>query len=96
MTTSDLCFDLDIDYSTREIAVCGEFDIATAAYFKTAVSQLQCAPRRGRAQWSDTAGLSATTTSVVRNSAAMDAAFCRAERVTLAGSTMPSSNMSTY
>jgi len=41
-------------------------------------------------------GLSATSTSVVRNSAAMDAAFCSAERVTLAGSTMPSSIMSTY
>jgi anti-anti-sigma factor len=41
MTTSDLCFDLDIDYSTREIAVCGESDIATAVYLKTAVSRLQ-------------------------------------------------------
>src|ERR1700685_3857042 len=36
------------------------------------------------------------TASVVRNSAAMDAAFCRAERVTLAGSMMPAANMSTY
>src|SRR6478672_13150075 len=34
-------------------------------------------------------GLSATTASVVRNSAAIDAAFCSAERVTLAGSMMP-------
>ena len=34
-------------------------------------------------------GLSAMTASVVRNSAAMDAAFCSAERVTLAGSMMP-------
>ena len=34
-------------------------------------------------------GLSATTASVVRNSAAMDAAFCSAERVTLTGSATP-------
>jgi hypothetical protein len=34
-------------------------------------------------------GLSAMTASVVRNSAAIDAAFCSAERVTLAGSMMP-------
>jgi hypothetical protein len=34
-------------------------------------------------------GLSATTASVVRNRAAIDAAFCSAERVTLAGSMMP-------
>ncbi len=40
-------------------------------------------------------GLSATTASVVRNSAAIDAAFWRAERVTLAGSMMPSAIMST-
>jgi hypothetical protein len=41
-------------------------------------------------------GLSATTASVVRNSAAIDAAFCSAERVTLAGSMMPALNRSTY
>src|SRR5450631_4886161 len=41
-------------------------------------------------------GLSAMTTSVVRNSAAMDAAFCSAERVTLAGSMIPSAIRSTY
>ena len=41
-------------------------------------------------------GLSATTASVVRNSAAMEAAFCSAERVTLAGSMMPAAIMSTY
>ena len=34
-------------------------------------------------------GLSATTASVVRNSAAIDAAFCSAERTTLVGSGMP-------
>src|SRR3954468_16940305 len=34
----------------------------------------------------DFSGLSATTASVVRNRPAMDAAFCSAERVTLAGS----------
>src|SRR3954464_6295528 len=34
-------------------------------------------------------GLSATTASVVRNKAAMDAAFCSADRVTLAGSMIP-------
>src|SRR5450759_3032491 len=41
-------------------------------------------------------GLSAMTASVVRNSAAIDAAFCSAERVTLAGSMMPALTMSTY
>ena len=41
-------------------------------------------------------GLSATTASVVRNSAAIDAAFCSAERVTLAGSMMPAASRSTY
>jgi hypothetical protein len=40
-------------------------------------------------------GLSATTASVVRNRAAIDAAFCSAERVTFAGSMMPASSMST-
>ena len=34
-------------------------------------------------------GLSAMTASVVRNSAAIDAAFCSADRVTLAASMMP-------
>src|SRR5215218_9509871 len=34
-------------------------------------------------------GLSAMTASVVRKSAAMEAAFCSAERVTLAGSMIP-------
>src|SRR4029453_9000855 len=41
-------------------------------------------------------GFSATTASVVRNRAAIDAAFCRAERVTLVGSMMPALNMSSY
>ncbi len=41
-------------------------------------------------------GLSAMTTSVVRNSPAIDAAFCSAERVTLAGSMMPVAIRSTY
>src|SRR6185312_1732726 len=41
-------------------------------------------------------GLSATTASVVRNSAAIDDAFCSAERVTLAGSMMPAASRSTY
>ncbi len=40
-------------------------------------------------------GLSAMTASVVRKSAAMEAAFCSAERVTFAGSMMPSAIMST-
>ncbi len=40
-------------------------------------------------------GISVTTASVVRTMAAIDAAFWSAERVTLAGSTMPASNMST-
>ncbi len=40
-------------------------------------------------------GLSATTDSVVRMTDAMEAAFCRAERVTLVGSTMPADIMST-
>jgi hypothetical protein len=39
-------------------------------------------------------GLSAMTASVVRNSAAMDAAFCRAERTTLVGSTIPAATRS--
>src|SRR5919107_786531 len=41
-------------------------------------------------------GLSATTASVVRNRPAMEAAFCRAERVTLTGSLMPAASRSTY
>src|SRR4051812_14962904 len=44
----------------------------------------------------DFSGLSATTASVVRNRPAMDAAFCRAERVTLVGSGMPALSMSSY
>ena len=48
---------------------------------------------RGAAAFS---GLSATTASVVRNSAAMDAAFCSAERVTLTGSATPASSRSSY
>ena len=36
-------------------------------------------------------GASATTASVVRNKAAIEPAFCRAERVTLAASMMPAS-----
>ena len=41
-------------------------------------------------------GLSAITASVVINRAAIDAAFCNAERVTLAGSIIPDLIMSTY
>src|SRR6185312_619047 len=41
-------------------------------------------------------GLSATTASVVRNSPAIEAAFCRAARTTLVGSGMPASSMFTY
>ena len=48
-----------------------------------------CRPCRRRAWPRAFSGLSATTASVVRNSAAIDAAFCSAERVTLAGSMMP-------
>ena len=40
--------------------------------------------------------MSATTASVVRNSAAMEAAFCNAERVTFTGSVMPASMRLTY
>ena len=39
-------------------------------------------------------GFSVTSVSVVRTIAAMEAAFCRAERVTLTGSTMPAFTMS--
>jgi hypothetical protein len=41
-------------------------------------------------------GLSATTASVVRNRAAIDAAFCSADRVSLAGSMMPAFIRSSY
>ena len=41
-------------------------------------------------------GLSVIMASVVRTIAAIDAAFSTAERVTLAGSTMPALSMSTY
>ena len=41
-------------------------------------------------------GLSAITASVVKNSAAIEAAFCNAQRVTFAGSMMPDLIMSTY
>ena len=41
-------------------------------------------------------GLSATTASVVRNRAAIDAAFCSAERVTLAASMTPAFTRSSY
>ncbi len=44
----------------------------------------------------DSSGLSTTTASVVRNRAAMEAAFCRPARVTLAASMTPSENMSAY
>ena len=41
-------------------------------------------------------GLSATMTSVVRMFLAMEAAFCRADLVTMAGSMMPALTMSSY
>ena len=41
-------------------------------------------------------GFSAITASVVRKRPAMEAAFCSADRVTLAGSMIPALNMSTY
>ena len=41
-------------------------------------------------------GLSATTASVVRNRAAIEAAFCSAERVTLAASVTPAFTRSSY
>lgn len=42
------------------------------------------------------AGMSVTAHSVVRINAAMDAAFCSAERVTFAGSMIPAETMSTH
>ena len=68
-------------------------DLADRRRTQKSMSPPGMPPPAGAAAFS---GLSATTASVVRNSAAMDAAFCSAERVTLAGSTMPSLNMSTY
>src|SRR5690625_1294629 len=50
-------------------------------------------PPAGAAAFS---GLSATTASVVRNRAAIEAAFCNAERVTFTGSLMPAASMSPY
>ena len=41
-------------------------------------------------------GISVTKDSVVSTIAATEAAFCKAERVTFAGSRMPASNISTY
>ena len=41
-------------------------------------------------------GISATMHSVVSTMPAIEAAFCKPERVTLAGSTMPAASMSTY
>lgn len=41
-------------------------------------------------------GISVTMLSVVSNVAATEAAFCRAERVTLVGSIMPLVTMSVY
>lgn len=41
-------------------------------------------------------GLSATTASVVNNKADTEAAFCKAERVTFVGSTIPASTMFTH
>ena len=41
-------------------------------------------------------GLSAITASVVNNKAEMDAAFCKAERVTFVGSTIPADTMLTH
>ena len=53
-------------------------------------------PMSGGAAAGAFSGLSAMTASVVRNRAARDAAFCSAERVTLAGSMIPALTMSTY
>ena len=41
MTTTALYFDLQLDYPTREIALFGELDIATADCLTTAVSGIQ-------------------------------------------------------
>ena len=41
-------------------------------------------------------GFDATTASVVKSKAEIDAAFCKAERVTFVGSTIPASSMFTH
>jgi anti-anti-sigma factor len=41
MTTADLYFDMHVDYPTREIALCGEFDAATAPCLATAIAGFQ-------------------------------------------------------
>jgi anti-sigma B factor antagonist len=41
VSMSDLYFQLHIDYSTREIAISGEFDVATAQCLATAVAGVQ-------------------------------------------------------
>ena len=57
--------------------------------------QKSMSPPPGAAGAFSFSGFSAITASVVRNRPAMDAAFCRAERVTFAGSMIPVANMST-
>jgi anti-anti-sigma factor len=41
VTASPLYFDLHVDYATREIAICGEFDFGTAQCLATAVAGVQ-------------------------------------------------------
>lgn len=41
MTTPNLYFELHVDYETREIAISGEFDVATAQCLATAVAGIQ-------------------------------------------------------
>ncbi len=62
---------------------------------KDGLGQKSMSPPPGAAGAFSFSGFSAMTASVVRNSAAIDAAFCSADRVTLAGSIMPASNMLT-
>ena len=60
------------------------------------ITSCPCRPCRQPPVLSLSSGLSAMTASVVRNIAATEAAFCRAERVTFAGSTIPASIMLTH
>ena len=54
------------------------------------MTQKSMSPPPGMAWAASFSGLSAMTASVVRNRAAIEAAFCSAERVTLAASMTPS------
>lgn len=84
------------DFMQKKGSLSGAFHLAVIRGFRTLYYIMPPMPPMSGIAGFSGSGLSAITASVVRNKPATEAAYCNAERVTFAGSTIPASNMLTH